>query len=79
MKAMVIREHGGPEVVELARAARAGAGPGEVVVAVKAAALNHLDIWVRKGWPGLEAPLPARARLGRGGRRRGGRARASTA
>jgi NADPH:quinone reductase-like Zn-dependent oxidoreductase len=29
-----------------------------VVVAVKAAAMNHLDIWVRKGWPGLKLSFP---------------------
>jgi NADPH:quinone reductase-like Zn-dependent oxidoreductase len=33
-------------------------GPGQVVVAVEAAALNHLDIWVRKGWPGLKLAFP---------------------
>jgi NADPH:quinone reductase-like Zn-dependent oxidoreductase len=33
-------------------------GPGQVVVAVKAAALNHLDIWVRKGWQGLMLSFP---------------------
>jgi NADPH:quinone reductase-like Zn-dependent oxidoreductase len=33
-------------------------GPGQAVVAVKAAALNHLDIWVRKGWPGLMLSFP---------------------
>ncbi len=30
----------------------------EVRVRVKAVALNHLDVWVRKGWPGLKLPLP---------------------
>jgi NADPH:quinone reductase-like Zn-dependent oxidoreductase len=30
----------------------------EVRVKVKAVALNHLDLWVRKGWPGLKLPLP---------------------
>lgn len=30
----------------------------EVRVKVKAVALNHLDVWVRKGWPGLKLPLP---------------------
>jgi len=33
-------------------------GPGEVLLQVKACALNHLDIWVRRGWPGLELKLP---------------------
>ena len=58
MKAAAMRSHGGPEVVELLDLPEPVAGPGEVVVAVKAAALNHLDIWVRKGWPGLKLAFP---------------------
>lgn len=33
-------------------------GSGDVLVEVKACALNHLDIWVRRGWPGLKLPMP---------------------
>ena len=33
-------------------------GPGEVRIAIKAAALNRLDLWVRDGWPGLELHMP---------------------
>lgn len=33
-------------------------GPGQVLVRLKAAALNHLDIWVRNGWPGLKLAYP---------------------
>jgi NADPH:quinone reductase-like Zn-dependent oxidoreductase len=58
MKAIAIREHGGPEVVKLEDLPDPQPGPGQVVVAVKAAALNHLDIWVRKGWPGLKLAFP---------------------
>ncbi len=58
MKAVAIRAHGGPEVVKLEDLPDPQAGPGQVVVAVKAAALNHLDIWVRKGWPGLKLAFP---------------------
>jgi NADPH:quinone reductase-like Zn-dependent oxidoreductase len=58
MKAVAIREHGGPEVVKLEDLPDPRPGPGQVVVAVKAAALNHLDIWVRKGWPGLKLAFP---------------------
>jgi NADPH:quinone reductase-like Zn-dependent oxidoreductase len=58
MKAMVIRAHGGPEVLEMAELPDPVAGPGRVVVRVRAVALNHLDIWVRAGWPGLELPMP---------------------
>ena len=58
MKAAAIRSHGGPEVVELLDLPEPVAKAGEAVVAVKAAALNHLDIWVRKGWPGLRLAFP---------------------
>lgn len=58
MKAVAIRSHGGPEVVKLEDLPDPQPGPGQVVVAVKAAALNHLDIWVRKGWPGLMLSFP---------------------
>jgi len=34
------------------------AGPGEIVVRVKACALNYLDIWERRGLPGVPIPLP---------------------
>jgi NADPH:quinone reductase-like Zn-dependent oxidoreductase len=58
MKAIALRAHGGPEVVKLEELPEPVAGPGEVVVQVKAAALNHLDIWVRAGWPGLKLSWP---------------------
>jgi NADPH:quinone reductase-like Zn-dependent oxidoreductase len=58
MKAVAIRSHGGPEVVKLEDLPDPQPGPGQAVVAVKAAALNHLDIWVRKGWPGLTLSFP---------------------
>jgi NADPH:quinone reductase-like Zn-dependent oxidoreductase len=58
MKAIAIRAHGGPEVVNLEELPDPAPKPGEVVVAVKAAAMNHLDIWVRIGWPGLKLAFP---------------------
>jgi NADPH:quinone reductase-like Zn-dependent oxidoreductase len=58
MKAIALRGHGGPEAVKLEDLPEPVAGPGEVVVAVKAAALNHLDIWVRAGWQGLKLTWP---------------------
>lgn len=58
MKAAVIREHGGPEVVKIEQIPDPHAGVGEVVINVRAAALNHLDIWTIKGGrgPGLAGP-----------------------
>ncbi|MGA8891123.1 MAG: zinc-binding dehydrogenase [Anaeromyxobacteraceae bacterium] len=58
MKAMIMDGHGGPEVLRLAEIPEPAAGPGRVVVRVRAVALNHLDIWVRKGWPGLDLAWP---------------------
>jgi NADPH:quinone reductase-like Zn-dependent oxidoreductase len=58
MRAVAIRAHGGPEVVELADLPSPEPGPGGVVVAVRAAAVNHLDLWVRRGWPGLKLAFP---------------------
>ncbi|MDB4943849.1 MAG: alcohol dehydrogenase [Labilithrix sp.] len=59
-EAMVIRRHGGPEVIERATIELAEPGPREVRVRVKAVALNHLDIWTRRGLPGLHLELPHR-------------------
>ncbi len=58
MRAMVLREHGGPEVLHLEELPDPEPGPGEVRVRVAACALNHLDVWVRKGLPGLKRPYP---------------------
>ncbi|MBI1733710.1 MAG: zinc-binding dehydrogenase [Candidatus Rokubacteria bacterium] len=59
MRALVMHRHGGPEVLTLEREwPRPVAGPGEIVVAVKACALNYLDIFTREGMPGEPTPLP---------------------
>ena len=59
MRAMVMHRHGGPEVLTLETAwPRPVAGAGEIVVRVKACALNYLDIFTRDGMPGEPTPLP---------------------
>src|SRR5260370_36034014 len=58
MKAIVIPQHGGPEVLQSAERADPKPGPNEVVVRVRACALNHLDLWVRRGLNGVTFPLP---------------------
>jgi len=58
MKAVIFKQHGGPEVLEYAEAANPSVKANEVLVEVKACALNHLDIWVRGGLAGIEIPLP---------------------
>jgi len=58
MKAAYFRRHGGPEVVEIGEAPEPVASAGSVVVRVRAVSLNHLDLWVRRGIPGLDTKLP---------------------
>ena len=58
MKALAFHEHGDSSVLKWEQLPEPEPCPGEVVVRVKAAALNHLDIWVRRGWPGLSLDMP---------------------
>jgi len=58
MKAVTITQHGGPEVVQVQDVPDPQAAAGQVVIEVRAAALNHLDIWVRKGRPGMNLKFP---------------------
>lgn len=58
MKAAVIYEHGGLGCVKVEEIAEPKAGRNEVLLKVKSAGLNHLDIWVRKGRPGLKLAFP---------------------
>src|SRR3989442_1508771 len=58
MKAARFHQHGGPEVLRYEDAPEPNPNPGEVLVRVKACALNHLDIWVRQGIPAYQVPLP---------------------
>lgn len=58
MRAASFRQHGGPEVMEVAEVPEPTPGPGEVQVRVKAAALNHIDLWMRRGLPSMKIELP---------------------
>jgi len=58
MKAVVFSEHGGTDVLRYTDAPEPVAGGREVLVRVRACALNHLDLWVRKGMRGVNIPLP---------------------
>src|SRR5687767_2054514 len=58
MKAVVFHEHGGPEVLRFEERPEPRVRADEVLVEVKSCALNHLDVWVRGGLPGIEIPLP---------------------
>lgn len=58
MKAVIFSQHGGPEVLKSTEVADPQIKANEVLVAVRACALNHLDVWVRGGLPGIKIPLP---------------------
>jgi NADPH:quinone reductase-like Zn-dependent oxidoreductase len=58
MKAIAFSKHGGPEVLELITLPDPAPKAREVRVKVKAVALNHLDVWTRKGWPTLKLKMP---------------------
>lgn len=59
-EAMVIRSTGGPEVLERATIELPEPGAREVRVRVRAVALNHLDVWTRRGLPHLKYEFPHR-------------------
>lgn len=56
MKAAVIHEFGGPEVLRYEDVPDPQPRKDQILVRVKACALNHLDVWVRKGLPGVKLP-----------------------
>jgi NADPH:quinone reductase-like Zn-dependent oxidoreductase len=58
VKAVTLRSHGGPEVLTVEELAEPEAGPGEVRVKVEAVAVNHVDLWVRRGLPHLHLAYP---------------------
>ena len=58
MKAVVIHEHGDVDKLRIEEVDTPNPAPDEVLIQVKACALNYLDLWVRKGVPGQRMPLP---------------------
>jgi NADPH:quinone reductase-like Zn-dependent oxidoreductase len=58
VKALAFEKFGGPDVLALRDVPDPKIGPDDVLVRVKACALNHLDIFVREGIPALKTPLP---------------------
>jgi NADPH:quinone reductase-like Zn-dependent oxidoreductase len=58
MKAVAFKKHGGPEVLEYTDAPEPEIKANEVLIEVRACALNHLDVWARRGLPGIEIKLP---------------------
>ena len=58
MKAVVLKAFGGTDNLELTTLPDPVAGPGEVLLRVRACALNHLDLWIRNGLPGSKVVVP---------------------
>ncbi len=58
MRAVRMHQHGGPEVLAYEEAPEPALGPTDVLVTVRAAALNHIDLWVRGGLPRLRLQFP---------------------
>ncbi|MGZ4355971.1 MAG: zinc-binding dehydrogenase [Gaiellaceae bacterium] len=56
MKAVRIHEDGGPEVLRYEEAPNPVPGTGQVLIELRAASLNHLDVWIRKGLPSVPKP-----------------------
>jgi NADPH:quinone reductase-like Zn-dependent oxidoreductase len=58
VKAVVLKAFGGVENLELRTVPDPVPGPGEVLLRVRACALNHLDLWIREGLPGSKVKTP---------------------
>jgi NADPH:quinone reductase-like Zn-dependent oxidoreductase len=58
LKAVRFHQHGAPDVLRYEEVREPALLPGEVLVRVRACALNHLDLWARRGLPGIDTPMP---------------------
>src|SRR5262245_38710565 len=58
MKAVLVQEHGGPDVLKYLDVDTPQPAAGEVLIEVRATSINHIDIFVRKGMPGVKIGLP---------------------
>lgn len=58
MRAVRFHQHGAPDVLRFEEAPEPELAPGDVLVRVRACALNHLDLWARRGLPNVRIPLP---------------------
>jgi NADPH2:quinone reductase len=58
VKAAFFRRHGGPDVLEVGEAPEPVVATGTAIVRVHAVSVNHLDIWTRRGIPGLDLEMP---------------------
>lgn len=58
MKAILLEEHGSRDKLFLDELPTPQPAPGEVLVGLRAASVNRLDVWVRQGWPGIQLDYP---------------------
>jgi NADPH:quinone reductase-like Zn-dependent oxidoreductase len=58
MKAVVFHQHGGPEVFQYTDVEKPSPGPSDVLIEVEATSINHIDIFLRRGMPGVKVPMP---------------------
>src|SRR5207245_1857778 len=58
MKAVVFKQHGGPDVLEYETVPDPKPARGEVLIEVKATSINHIDVFLRRGMPGIKVPMP---------------------
>lgn len=58
MKAVIFHEHGDADVLKYTEFPTPSPGYGEVLIRLKVAALNRMDLWTRKGWPGIKLEYP---------------------
>ncbi|MBD3214119.1 MAG: zinc-binding dehydrogenase [Candidatus Lokiarchaeota archaeon] len=58
MKAAFITQHGDPENIQIGEVDTPQIGPNEILIETKFGALNHIDLFVVKGWPGLSLKMP---------------------
>ena len=58
MKATLFHKHGGSEVLEYTDFPTPEPKAGEVLIRLRASALNRMDVFVRDGWPGLKLEMP---------------------
>jgi len=58
MKSVYLNQHGDESVLHYGELPDPAAGPGQILVEIKACALNHLDLWMRRGVPAIKVKMP---------------------
>ena len=58
MKGVLLHNHGSTKTLSFEDISEPECKPGKVKIHIQASAINHLDLWVRQGLPGIKLPLP---------------------